>query len=152
MKKNKLIIIILAVLVVITAALTAAHLATRQQAVENGLQIVWQGKTTVVALDKLTLTAVQGTTVNGKGETQNIDGAGISLSDLLAQAGVPTEEFTAVQVVSDDEYTATLQREEVYEEGKAYLLVDEEGARLVVFGDDNSKRRVKNVVRITLEG
>ena len=47
--------------------------------------------------------------------------------------------------------TATLQRDEVCEEGKAYLLVDEETLRLIVFGDKDSKRKVKNVVRLILE-
>ena len=152
MKKNKLMmIIILAVLVVVTAALTTAHLATRQQADENGLQIVWKGKTIVVPLDKLTLFAVQGTTVNGKGETQMVDGMGISVMDLLDHAGIAAKKFTTVQVVSDDEYTATLQQEEVCEEGKAWLLVDEEDVRLVVFGDSDSKRKVKDVVRLVVE-
>ena len=65
MKKNKLTIMVLAVLVILTAVLTTIHLTTRQQADENGLQIVRQGKTTVISLDKLPLTAVHGTTVNG---------------------------------------------------------------------------------------
>ena len=54
-------------------------------------------------------------------------------------------------MVSDDEYTATLQQEEVCEEGKAWLLVDEEDVRLVVFGDSDSKRKVKDVVRLVVE-
>ena len=151
MKKNKLTIIILAVLVVVTAVLTTIHLTTRQQADENGLQIVRQGKTTVISLDKLPLTAVHGTTVNGKGETQTVDGEGIALSDLLTHAKISLDSFAQVQVVSDDEYTATLQRDEVCEEGKAYLLMDEETLRLIVFGDKDSKRKVKNVVRLILE-
>ena len=151
MKKNKLTIIILAVLVVVTAVLTTIHLTTRQQADENGLQIVRQGKTTVISLDKLPLTAVHGTTVNGKGETQTVDGEGIALSDLLTHAKISLDSFAQVQVVSDDEYTATLQRDEVCEEDKAYLLMDEETLRLIVFGDKDSKRKVKNVVRLILE-
>ena len=70
---------------------------------------------------------------------------------MLTRTKISLDSFEQVQVVSDDEYTATLQRDEVCEEGKAYLLVDEETLRLIVFGDKDSKRKVKNVVRLILE-
>ena len=54
-------------------------------------------------------------------------------------------------VVSDDSYTADLTAEEVAESGKAYLLLEQPYLRLVVFGDQNSKRRVSNVVQIIVE-
>lgn len=37
------------------------------------------------------------------------------------------------------------------EEKKAYLLLQEEELRLVVFGDENSKRSVSNVKQIVVE-
>ena len=42
--------------------------------------------------------------------------------------------------------------EEVEEDSKAFLIMEEEKElRLVVFGDENSKRSVSNVVRIVVE-
>ena len=43
-------------------------------------------------------------------------------------------------------------KEEVDEDGKVYLLKEDDGSlRLVVFGDENSKRSVSNVVKMVVE-
>jgi hypothetical protein len=148
MKKNKLTIIMICVLVVLTAILTVVHLTTRQQETENAIQVVFDGKTVTVPLDKLTLVQVQGTMVTGKGEQRPIDSMGISVADLLKQAKVPAK---GVTVTSGDEYSVSLTAEEVAADNKAWLLIEEGSARLIVFGDENSKRNVKNVVRLTVE-
>lgn len=148
MEKNKLIVIILCVLVTLTAVLTVVHLTTREKETKNAIQVVYKDQITTVPLDELTLVPVRGTMVTGKGEQRPIDGMGISVADLLKQAHVETG---AVTVHSADEYSVTLTAEEVAAENKAWLLIEEGAARLIVFGDENSKRNVKNVVRVTVD-
>lgn len=150
MKKHKLAIIIIAILILLTAVLTVVHLTTREQSAEGAVQIVQNGKTKLVYLADLKPVApVQGTVVNNAGEEKKIDGQGILVSDVLELAGATAE--NEVKVTSDDEYTVSLTAEEVAEEGKAWLLIEDGTLRLIVFGDQGAKRNVKNVVRLTVD-
>ena len=150
MKKHKLAIIIIAVLVLLTAVLTVVHLTTREQGQEGAIQVVQNGKTELVYLEDLKPVAqVQGTVVNNAGEEKKIDGRGILVSDVLKLAGVTAD--NEVKVTADDEYTVSLTAEEVAEEGKAWLLIEDGTLRLIVFGDQGAKRNVKNVVRLTVD-
>lgn len=150
MKKSKLTIIMIAVLVVLTAVLAIIHLTTRQQEEEGAVQVVYEGRTIPVYLDDLKpVAAVQGTVTNNAGEEKQIDGQGILVSDVLKLAGTAVD--TSVTVTSADEYAVSLTAEEVAEEGRAWLLIEEGTLRLIVFGDQGAKRNVKNVVRLTVE-
>lgn len=150
MKKHKLAIIIIAILVLLTAVLTVVHLTTREEGQEGAIQVVCGGKTTLVSVDDLKpVAAVQGTVVNNAGEEKKIDGQGILVSDVLKLAGAAAS--GEVTVTADDEYSVSLTAEEVAEEGKAWLLIEDGTLRLIVFGDQGAKRNVKNVVRLTVE-
>lgn len=150
MKKHKLAIIIIAILVLLTAVLTVVHLTTREEGQEGAIQVVYGGKTTLVSVDDLKpVAAVQGTVVNNAGEEKKIDGQGILVSDVLKLAGAAAS--GEVTVTADDEYSVSLTAEEVAEEGKAWLLIEDGTLRLIVFGDQGAKRNVKNVVRLTVE-
>jgi len=147
MKKHKLAIIVIAILVVVTALLAVIHQITREQETDGAIQVVHSGKMTAIALDELKpLAVVRGTIVDGKGQTSDIDAMGILVSDVLALAGVT--EKTDVQVTAADEYTVTVTAEET---GEVWLIIEEESLRLIVFGDSNSKRNVRNVIRLTVE-
>ena len=148
MKKHKLTIIILCVLVALTAVLAGIHLTTREPETENAIQVQYMGQTITVFVDEMTLVPVQGTMVTGKGEQRHIDGVGISVADLLQQANAA---IGTVTVTSTDEYSVTLTAEEVTAENKVWLLFEEESFRLMVFGDEDSKRNVKNVVRLRVD-
>ena len=72
------------------------------------------------------------------------------MNNLLALYEI--DEYDEISVVADDSYSASLTREEVEEDGKVYLLAqEEEELRLIVFGDENSKRNVSNVVQIVVK-
>ena len=147
MKKHKLAIIIIAVLVVVTALLAVIHQVTREQETDGAIQVVHGGKMTAIALGELKpLAAVRGTIVDGKGQTSEIDAMGILVSDVLSLADVT--EKTDVQVTAADEYTVTVTAEEA---GEVWLIIEKESLRLIVFGDSNSKRNVRNVIRLTVE-
>ena len=83
------------------------------------------------------MSPVSGEVVNGKGERKLIDAQGAGLSELCG-------DFTEATVTASDEYSAVVHGGE-----EAYLILSDDGSlRLVVFGDENAKRDVKNVSRI----
>lgn len=85
------------------------------------------------------MTRVSGTIVNGKGEEKQIDAQGIMLSEVCG-------EFSSVTVTASDEYSAVVEKRD---QKNAYLILRDDGSlMLVVFGDENAKRDVKNVARI----
>ena len=150
MKKHKLTIIIIAALVLLTAVLAVVHLTTRQSEQEGAIQVVCDGKTTLVYIEELKpVAAVNSTVNNNAGEEKQISGQGILVSDVLKLAGVDVE--ASIEVTAADEYSVSLTAEEVAEEGKAWLLIEEGTLRLIVFGDQGAKRNVKNVIRLTVE-
>lgn len=148
MKTHKALLLIL-VLVMITGIAAWFHLTSREEAAEGTLQITVSGNTQTIELAALDYAPVSGVRVNGKGETISVEGRGILVKDLLASTKIAS--CSKVTVVSDDSYTAELTAEEVAEDGKAWLLLEQPYLRLVVFGDQNSKRSVSNVVQIIVE-
>ncbi|MBQ6835072.1 MAG: hypothetical protein IJO55_11770 [Lachnospiraceae bacterium] len=137
------------VLVLVTAIAAFAHLRDRQQIPEHTLLITQGEKEFYVDIDDLTFETVTGIRVNGKGEEIPVEAPGISIKDILTEVNVT--EFEAIVIESDDSYQARVSKDETEEDGKAYLLRDERKLRLIVFGDENSKRSVSNVVKMIVE-
>lgn len=148
MKKSKVVFLIL-ILVVLTGVLSVVHLTTRNKVGDYEVQLTYKDKIYSVEYKKLDLEQVTGTRVNGKGEEKKVEAPGILLREVLEEKDI--EEYSQVTVVSDDSYSAQIAVEEIKEEEKAYLLLEEEELRLVVFGDENSKRSVSNVKQIVVE-
>ena len=148
MKKSKVVFLIL-LLVVLTGVLSVVHLTTRNKVDAEEVQLTYKDKTYSVEYKKLDLEQVTGTRVNGKGEEKKVEAPGILLRKLLEEKDI--EEYSQVTIVSDDSYSAKIAAEEIKEEEKAYLLLQEDELRLVVFGDENSKRSVSNVKQIIVE-
>ncbi len=149
MKKNRLIIFAL-LLVAITVVAAVLHLNTREQIAEGHLKVIAGEKEILADLNEFEYEQLKGIRVNGKGEEIPMEGKGILMRNLLKTVGV--EEFETIQIVADDSYTAEVSAEEAAEDGKVCLFLQEEGGiRLVVFGDENSKRSVSNVVQIIIE-
>lgn len=152
MKKNRVVKIVVA-LVLVAAVFAVIHLSTRPAEEAGAIQVSFEEKTVSVLLSNLPLQDVSGTAVNGKGEEKAIEGKGTPLSEVLTQAGVDLSSIQQVRVAAADEFSAILTVQEIAEEGRVYLLQEEgeERPRLVVFGDLDSKRRVKDVARIEVE-
>lgn len=147
-KLNKAVLLIV-VLLAITAIAAVVHLSTREDVAEGTVLIQAGEESYEVQLAELDYEHVTGTRVDGKGDEKEVDGQGILLKDLLAKTDV--KDYTEINVVADDSYTASLTKAEVEEAGKVYLILQEEGGlRLIVFGDSNSKRSVSNVVQIVI--
>ena len=139
------------ILLLVTAAAAAFYLTTRTAVPEGALRVEFAGgKAVELSLGALNLVSVQGTVINAKGEECAIDTQGILLSDVLRGAGVT--EYSMVTVTADDEYSAQVISEEIAEPDKVYLVQQEAGGmQLIVFGDENSKRNVSNVVRLSVQ-
>ena len=149
MKKNRLMIFAF-VLVAVTAIAAIIHLNTRDEVAEGQIKLINGDKEITVNLNDFEYEQLSGIRVNGKGEEIPVEGKGILMRDLLKT--VETIEYETVQVMADDSYTAEVTAEEVMEDGKVCLFLQEEGGlRLVVFGDENSKRSVSDVVQIIIE-
>lgn len=141
--KNRKLIILTIVLLILAAAFAVLHLRSRETVAENSVQLSADGKIHEISLSDLSLTAISGVRVNGKGEQIPVDGKGISLIDLLKKYNVSA--YSKVTVVSDDSYSAEIAADEAE---NANFLVEDGQLRLVVFGDSNSKRSVSNVKQI----
>ena len=149
MKKYK-VIIFTVVLILLTVAAAVIHLNTREVVAEGSLLLIAGDKEITLDLSEFAYEQVTGIRVNGKGEEIPVEGFGVAVKEVLAQAKVA--EYERIKVISDDAYQAEMSAEEVEDGTKAFLILDEEKKlRLVVFGDTNSKRSVSNVAQIVVE-
>ncbi len=145
---KKKIILIISVLAVLTAIVTCIYLSGRDKVAAGNVLIKTASSEVTVSINDLTLSKVSGETVNKKGETKKIEAEGFSLSDVPSLAGV--SDYSEVSVFSDDEYNATVTSDELKDKERAWLISEENSVRLIVFDDPDSKRNVKNVVRIEI--
>ncbi len=147
MKKR---IVIISVLLIITASLVFIYLRSRPSVNAGDILIRSQKGDLTVALKDLDLVDVHGSIKNKKGETKEIDSKGIALSQIPSLAGI--SDYSELSVFADDEYKAVMSGEELKQPDNAWLIMtDDGGIRLVVFNDTDSKRDVKNVVRVEVE-
>lgn len=128
----------IAILIVLTAIFAVIHLTTRTPEIEGSVLV----NGAEVKLSDLDYDKVTGSVKNGKGEIKEIDAEGVKLADILDC------DYDSVKVTASDEYSASVAADEI---DNAYLILDDGTLRLIVFGDENSKRDVKNVVRIDTE-
>ena len=140
------------ILAAAVALLAILHL-TSDRIVERGqVEIIRKGQTSLFGEMDIARIPVQGELVNGKGEIVPIDAKGSSLADVLILAGIDPTEVGVLRITSQDAYSAEISGAELLEAGKVYLVSDDDGTfTLIVFGDSNSKRKVKNVARIEVD-
>ena len=142
-KETKVILLITAILFIIICIFSILHQECRIKKDEGALQILYNGKINTVSTDQLKMKTVEGIIKNGKGEKLEINISGAGLKKVL-------EKYTyeKVAAVADDEYSVQILAEETE---KAYLIVKDDGSlQLVIFGDENSKRAVKKLIRLEL--
>lgn len=149
MNSKKRVVLLSVVCLFLVGLCAVVHLTTRDNVPEGAIAIEADGKTAYVDMNSIELEAVEGEVVNGKGETKTVSGEGALVKDILSENNINVG--SGVKVVSDDEYSAEIEKAELEEAGKAYIIVEDNSARLYVFGDSNSKRNVSNVVKIVVE-
>ena len=139
-KEKKIILTVIAALLFVTAIASWLYLSNLEVVPEYSVAVYNNGNKKVIDLDGLKTEPLKGEVVDGKGESKEVDGVGVPLETLLG-----TDDYTEVTITSDDGYSVIVRD---FEMSQAWIQVKDGKARLYVFGDDNSKRNVKNVVRI----
>lgn len=150
-KSTKIIMAAIAVLIALTAVFAIIHSAARTEVPDGALLVSCGGEKKYVDLASLDTVSVRGSVVNGKGEKSDVNTHGVPLADVIENAGFDPNGAVTVKVTADDEFSAELSGNEVNDAGKAYLVSEDDGSmRLVVFGDSNAKRSVRNVVSVEI--
>lgn len=148
-KSTKIIMTAIAALIALTAVFAIIHSAARTEVPDGALLVSCGGEKKYVDLASLDTVSVRGSVVNGKGEKSDVNTQGVPLADVIENAGFDPNGAVTVKVTADDEFSAELSGDELNEDGKAYLVSEDDGSmRLVVFGDSNAGRNVRNVVSV----
>ena len=158
--QKKLIAAIIAILVVVTAVLVFVNRKGDKNV--SGLILSGGGKEITVAWEDVAGQSFEGDLVNGKGEVTHHEYTGSELHALLAANGIEITESSVITAASEDNYSAELTGAELLEAGKVYVALTDggkqiegidggQGAQLIVFGDQNSKRAVRYLKTISVE-
>ena len=158
--QKKLIAAIIAILVVVTAVLVFFNRKGDKNV--SGLMLSGGGKEITVAWEDVGGPSFEGDLVNGKGEVTHHEYTGSELQALLAASGIEVTESSVITAASQDNYSAELTGAELLEAGKVYVALTDggkqiegidggQGAQLIVFGDQNSKRAVRYLKTISVK-
>ena len=96
------------------------------------------------------------------GISDTLSGAMDDYKRLLAANGIEVTESSVITAASEDNYSAELTGAELLEAGKVYVALTDggkqiegidggQGAQLIVFGDQNSKRAVRYLKTISVK-
>lgn len=158
--QKKLIAAIIAILVVVAAVLVFVNRKGDKNV--SGLILSGSGKEITVAWEDVGGQSFEGDLVNGKGEVTHHEYTGSELQALLAANGIEVTESSVITAASEDNYSAELTGAELLEAGKVYVALTDggkqiegidggQGAQLIVFGDQNSKRAVRYLKTISVQ-
>ena len=158
--QKKLIAGIIAILVVVTAVLVFVNRKGDKNV--SGLVLAGGGKEVTVAWEDVGVQSFEGDLVNGKGEVTHHEYTGSELQALLAASGIEVTESSVITAASEDNYSAELTGAELLAAGKVYVALTDggkqiegidggQGAQLIVFGDQNSKRAVRYLKTISIK-
>ena len=152
MRRERIVLLIILILAAAVALLAVLRLTGEGNVEQGQVEIIRKDQKRVVGESDIARAPVKGELINGKGERVRIDAKGSLLADVLTSAGIDPAEVSVLNITSQDAYSAEVSGKELREAGKVYLISDGDGAfTLVVFGDSNSKRKVKNVARIEVD-
>lgn len=157
----------LAVLLALTVAVIIVGFQVRNQQLEQAkagsIRLVLQGKETVIPFSRLDRESFSRETTNGKGETSTHNYRGIEVVTLLHECEVNTDQISSMTATAADQYRAEYTADELREPGKICLVVSvdenevegieagQPGVMVMAFGDSNSKRTVRNPVKLEVK-
>lgn len=158
--QKKLIAAIIAILVVVAAVLVFVNRKGDKNV--SGLILSGSGKEITVSWEDIGGQSFEGDLVNGKGEVTHHEYTGSELQALLAANGIEVTESSVITAASEDNYSAELTGAELLEADKVYVALTDggkqiegidggQGAQLIVFGDQNSKRAVRYLKTISVQ-
>ena len=122
---------------------------------KGSIPIYYDGKQSYFDPAKASTIDVAGVTMTTKGETKDVSAKGYLLKDVFSLSGIKASDYKSIGATASDSAFATLYPDEVDDPGKVYLIEDtsDKGDKilsLVVFGDKDSKRQLKDIIRIDL--
>ncbi|MBO6157989.1 MAG: hypothetical protein J6P72_01860 [Firmicutes bacterium] len=152
MKQKRIILLVVFFLAAMVALLAVLHLSSGKMVKQGQVEIIRQDQKQKIDGSDIARIPVKGELVNGKGEARAVDAKGSLLADVLSSVGIDPAEVAVLKVTAQDEFSAEISGEELLEKDKVYLISEDDGTvALVVFGDSNAKRNVKNVARIEVD-
>ena len=142
--KNRFTLIFISALLALTASAAIWHLSSRSHTPVGALTITQGDCQLVMHPEAFAFSEVKGEIVNGKGEVSAIDAMGISLWDLPG-----SDTASLVTAIASDEYSARVSRNEF---DRAFIIMQQDKTfQLIVFGDPDSRRCVRNLTEVILE-
>lgn len=158
--------IMLAVLLVLIAAVLIVGFQVRNQQLElekaGSVRLIVQGQEFVIPVSQLDRGEFFGETVSGKGEAISNSYRGVEVRTLLQEREYNPDRVTGMTATAADQYSAEYSGDEIREAGRVYLAVamndqkiegmepDQPGVMVIVFGDSNSKRIIRNLVKLEI--
>ena len=157
----------LLIILVLIAAVTVVGLLVRNSILEkekaDAIILKANGKEIIIPISSLNQEDFTGETVNGKGEHFTYSYRGIELKTLLEKNKISLDSITSVTAIAADQFSAAYTGDEVREAKRVYLAVQVDGvavegiekgkpgAQMIVFGDPNSKRLVRNLQTLEIQ-
>ncbi len=158
--KKKHYVIILTVLILV-AAVVIVGLQVRNSMLKkekaDAIILKANGREVVVPITSLNQEDFSGETINGKGEHFTHNYRGVALKTLLEKNKISLDNISSVTAFAADQFSAVYTGDEVREGQRVYLAVQMDGVtiegiekgkpgvQVIVFGDSNSKRLVRNL-------
>ncbi|MBR5338040.1 MAG: hypothetical protein IK152_08645 [Lachnospiraceae bacterium] len=154
-KNNTYLFIIGALIIAIGASVASAFITMAKMPPKGSIPIYYDGKQSYFDPAKASTIDVAGVTMTTKGETKDVSAKGYLLKDVFSLSGIKASDYKSIGATASDSAFATLYPDEVDDPGKVYLIEDtsDKGDKilsLVVFGDKDSKRQLKDIIRIDL--
>ena len=128
------------------------HVSRWEEVPSQRLVVEWEGMKKEISFSDLSLIQVCGVQKTAKGEEREIDAQGCLLKTALeAAVGAPID-AEKVTVFAGDGFSAEVTAEEWEQPEQVYLILrEDETIQLLVLGDSDSKRNVKDVERLLIE-
>lgn len=141
-----------AALLILTAVVAVFHLSTREEIPEQTLLVEYGGERYFVKLSSLPLGDIHGERFTGTGERREINAKGFPLTAVFDAVLSDYSDANQVTITAADGFSAIVTAQEWEQPQKVCLILQDDGQpQLIVFGDKDSKRSVKQVERMLLE-
>ena len=140
------------ILLAITLVIVVFHVSKWERVPLQTLIVEMNGTKKEISFSELPLTQVRGTQMTAKGEKRTIDAQGCSLRQVLTESLGTSPDAAKVTVFAGDGFHAEVTAKEWEQPDQVYLILREDGTlQLLVLGDSDSRRNVKDVERLVAE-
>lgn len=158
-KRNKVLVLFVFFLLLLSVMITIY--ITREDENYNSLILINGDNSIELEYAEMDASHFEGEIRNGRGKTEYNVYSGIELNKIIEMNNIKIDDSSIITAYSEDNYSATFTGSEILEERKVFVALkkdentiknieEKQGAMLIVFGDKNSKRKVKYLHRIEI--